>query len=107
MKKIEIINLENTHKEVVDYMARLAYEVLASKDVIAELIERNKDNVYFLDSAIFKEYHRRFENAVAASKLAQEDFADKVLPKKYKSNPNAVWTLTYNTYELKIEHNEV
>lgn len=107
MRKIEIINLENTHKEVVDYMARLAYEVQANKDVIAELIERNKDNVSFLDSPIFKEYHKRFENAVASSRLAQDDFANKVLPEKYKTNSSAVWTLTYNTYELKIEYNEV
>ena len=58
MRKIETINLENTNKDMVDYLARLAYEVQANKDVIAELLERNKDNIAFLDSAIFKEYHK-------------------------------------------------
>lgn len=107
MRKIEIINLENTHKEVVDYLARLAYEVQANKDVIAELIERNKDNVSFLDSPIFKEYHNRFEKAVGAFKIAQDEFGNVNIPLEFKNNPTAIWTLTYNTYELKIEYNEV
>jgi len=106
MRKIEVINLESTHKEAVDYLARLAYEVQANKDVITELLERNKDNVIFLDSPIFNEYHKRFENAVASSKIAQDEFANNVLPEKFKGNTNAVWTLTYNTYELHIEYNE-
>ena len=106
MKKIENINLENTHKDVVDYLARLAYEVQANKDIIAELIERNKDNVTFLNSPIFKEYHKRFEDALAAYKIAQDEFTMNVLPEKYKNNPTAMWKLTYNTYELSIEYNE-
>lgn len=106
MRKIVVINLENTHKELVDYLARLAYEVQGSKDVIAELIERNKDNVSFLDSPIFKEYHRRFEETTAAYQIAQNEFAEAALPEEFKQNPRAVWTLTYNTYELKIEYDE-
>ena len=106
MKKIEIINLENTHKDAVDYLARLAYEVQANKDIIAELIERNKDNIAFLDSPIFKEYHKRFEDALASYKVGQDEFANIVLPEKYKNDPKAMWKLTYNTYELRIEYNE-
>lgn len=104
MRKIETINLENTNKDMVDYLARLAYEVQANKDVIAELIERNKDNIAFLDSAIFKEYHKRFENALCSYKIGQEEFANAVLPEKYKKDNTAVWKLTYNTYELSIEY---
>ena len=106
MKKIEVINLENTHKDVVDYLARLAYEVQANKDIIAELIERNKDNIAFLNSPIFKEYHKRFEDALASYKVAQDEFANIALPDKFKNNPTAMWKLTYNTYELSIEYNE-
>ena len=107
MKKSVIINLENTKREAVDYLARLAYELQANKDVIAELIERNKDNVSFLDSPIFKEYHHRFEKAVGAFKIAQDEFGDANIPSEFKNNPTAVWTLTYNTYDLKIEYDEV
>lgn len=106
MRKTEIINLEGTHKDVVDYLARLAYEVQANKDIIAELIERNKDNITFLNSPIFKEYHKRFEDALASYKIAQDEFTINVLPEKYKNNPTAMWKLTYNTYELSIEYNE-
>jgi len=106
MIKIEKINLESTHKEVVDYLARLAYEIQANKNVIAELIERNKDNVSFLDSSIFKEYHKRFESTIASYDFAKNEFSKSVLPKKFQTNINAFWDLTYDTYELKIEYEE-
>jgi len=106
MKKIETINLENTHKDMVDYLARLSYEVQANKDVIAELIERNKNNISFLDSPIFKEYHKRFENAVASYNIAQDEFAKEVIPEKFRGNSHVIWSLTYNTYNLQFEYEE-
>jgi hypothetical protein len=106
MRKIEKINLELTHKELVDYLARLAYEVQANKDVIAELIERNKDNISFLDSPIFKEYHKRFENAIASYNFAKNEFSKSVLPEKFQTKIDAFWDLTYDTYELRIEYEE-
>ena len=104
MRKIEKINLELTHKDIVDYLARLSYEVQANKNVIAELIERNQDNVSFLDTPIFKEYHKRFEDAIASYNIAQNEFSKNVIPEKFKEINNASWSLTYDTYELKIEY---
>ena len=96
MKKIENINLENTHKYVVDYLARLAYEVQANKDIIAELIERNKDNVTFLNSPIFKEYHKRFEDALASYKIGQDEFANIVLSLLLNSGLSCLDSSGYN-----------
>lgn len=100
--KTETFNLESTHKDMVDYLARLSYECESRRNVISQLMERNPSDEKLLDGATFNKYHKQYEESLAAYDIAKNDFANMVLPDKYKNNPNARWELEFSSYELKI-----
>ena len=98
----ETINLEATHKDSVDYLSRLSYECESHKNVISQMMERNPSDVAILESAVFKKYHKQYEEALAAYEIAKSEFANTVLPDSFKGKPNAKWELEFNSYELKL-----
>lgn len=99
--KVVDLSEDTNAVELVNYLARLSYESEANKQVIAELIERHKDDEDFIDSALFKKYHKRYEESFAAYKLAQDEFSKTIVP-KYSEKVNATWNLEFNDYRLTL-----
>ena len=99
-----VMDISNTHAQIVDYLARLSYEMESHKNVIAELIERHKDDTSFIDAPLFKKYHERYEDACAAFQLGQNEFTETCIPKEFLTNPTAIWNLEYATYKLTITY---
>lgn len=83
-KEINIMNkfTLSVNEETCNYLQRLSYEVTTRKDVIATLLEANKDaaDSSVLDSVPFKHYHKLLEEAEYAYGVAKDEFYASLKP---------------------------
>ena len=94
MKKIEV----NVREDIVSKLEGLSYEIEAMKGIIKAVITDNPNNPLILDSPLFKEYSRRYENKNKEYELLKTEMYTTFIPKEDLDTGNIIeWRLDYAT----------
>ena len=89
-------------EELTNYVERLSREVEGSKEVIAFMLENNKN----IASDSFKAYKKEYDEVKAEFDIARQEVQDKFVPKAlidFDGN-NTSWELDYATQVITIKY---
>ena len=90
-------------QELTNYIERLSREVEGTKEIIAFMLENNKN----VNTEAFKSYKKEFDATKAEFDLAREDVQKKYVPQALidADGDNTSWELDYGTAIIKVKYN--
>lgn len=88
-------------KEKANYLERVNYELMFTKDIIQRLIELHPDDPNLINSATFKAYQRQGSELQAEYSLLCSEFEEKYVPASVKGH-KFNWIIYNNSNEMNI-----
>lgn len=88
----------NADKDLVLEIESLSCEVVAMKTIIKSLLEDNPNNRTIIDTPVFIEYSKRFQDKINQYERLKFQISEKYKPQEIiDNNLEASWNLDYET----------